>query len=66
MTKTTIESNNQSGGITAGSVNIGDGSTFGTLPTPPRESRARAVFWWVFGIAGLLGVGIAGYQFFIG
>lgn len=67
MTKTAIESHNQSGGITAGTVNMGDSSGFATnLPSPPKESRARALLWWVSGIASLVGVGIAAYRVFIG
>lgn len=59
-----IRSENQSGGITAGNVNVGAGSNLSVQADQPKESRAKSIFWWVFGLASLVGVAIAAYQFF--
>ena len=49
-----IKSENQSGGITAQNVNstVDQINVSGHQQT---EGRARRVFWWIFGIAGIVG-----------
>ena len=65
MSNVNIKSENQSGGITAQNVNAGGGAQFNSTSTPEKESRPKAIFWWVFGVAGLLAACISIYKFFI-
>jgi hypothetical protein len=53
-----IKSENQSGGITAQNVNSPNAG-LAVNNTPPQESQSRRIFWWIFGMAGLIGVIVA-------
>jgi hypothetical protein len=62
MANVTIKSNNQSGGITAQSV-----TTPTAQPTENQtkhEGRFTKLFWWIFGIAGVIGAAASGVAIF--
>lgn len=44
-----IKSEGQSGGITAQNVSYGT-----QLPPQNQSNRAKAIFWWIVGIAGVI------------
>jgi hypothetical protein len=54
MADVNIKSENQSGGITAQNVNS-TVDQFNTTGGSQPESRATRIFWWIFGVAGVLG-----------
>jgi hypothetical protein len=54
-----IKSDRQSGGITAQNVSFGSS----TPPSePPKKSRAKSIFWWVVGVATVIGTVAAVYE----
>lgn len=66
MGEINIKSENQSGGITAHTVNTGE-STVTTLHSEnldavPKESKAKTISYWVFGVGGLIGVILAFFK----
>lgn len=65
MTKINIKSKNQSGGITAQNVNYNPAVNHNVLNGKP-ESFAKRVFWWIFGIAGVISAVIATIKIFMG
>ena len=54
---TTVESKNQSGGVTAQSVHVGN-------RVPKQESAASNLFWWLFGFAGFIAAIASVYAIF--
>ncbi len=53
MSNVTIKSNNQSGGVTAQSVTTPTAQSTENKTKP--EGRFTKLFWWIFGIAGVIG-----------
>ncbi|MCI5156991.1 MAG: hypothetical protein D3906_00870 [Candidatus Electrothrix sp. AUS1_2] len=47
-----IESKNQSGGITAQNVNVGESNNISVKESKSSDSIVKRVFWWVFGLVG--------------
>ncbi len=47
-----IKSKNQSGGVTAQNVNVGNFEPFSMIQSPKKEGKLKAVIWWVFGLLG--------------
>lgn len=64
MNDVNIKSENQSGGITAQNVNTGNGTQFDVASTAEKEGRIKTIFWWIFGLAGLLAAVFSIYKFF--
>ena len=56
MADVKIESKNQSGGITAQNVNTGNSNQIENTEnqTTEQEGSTKKLFWWVFGIVGLV------------
>jgi hypothetical protein len=61
MTDVNIKSENQSGGITAQNVSTGSSEQLNITKQTNNESKWKTIFWWIFGIVGCIGVGIAIY-----
>jgi len=59
-----IKSENQSGGITAQNVNAGNGNSFSVNNGPEKESPAKAIFWWIFGLLGAVSAIVAIVKYF--
>lgn len=53
MSNINIKSTNQSGGITA--QNVTSSSTQFTSNQTEQEGKLTKLFWWIFGVAGVIG-----------
>jgi len=63
--KTKITSTNQQGGITGQNVNFGDNAKFSVVSPPRIEGKTKLVFWWIFGIIGVIAAIIAIINFIL-
>lgn len=65
MNDVKITSNNQSGGITGQNINTGNDATFSVVHSEEKDSKAKTLFWWIFGILGAIAalIAIANYVF---
>ena len=65
MNDVNIRSENQSGGITAQNVSTGNGTQFNVATAPEKKGRIKTIFWWIFGLVGLLAAALTVYKFFL-
>ena len=63
MNDVKITSNNQSGGITGQNINTGNDAVFSVAHSQEKDSKAKTLFWWIFGITGAVAsvIAIANY-----
>lgn len=63
MNDVIIKSKKQSGGITAQNVNA-EGTQFNVAMKEKKEGHLRTIFWWIFGLFGLVAACLFIYKFF--
>lgn len=67
MNDINIKSENQKGGITAQNVNTANNSSFqinsSNKKGASKEGKLKSIFWWIFGLIGMIAALVAIYKY---